>query len=97
MEMSDYIINDHGEKRPPTKEEELRQIITDLEAKLQEAEKMVGNLKCCGNCKKRFTYNCPKPADEHLEGTGKHRFDNRPNFKCDAWQSDNKTQEARKC
>ena len=77
--------------------DELNKRISDLEAKLQEAEEMVKNLKCCGNCKKRFAYNCPKPADEHLEGTGKHRFDNTPNVKCEAWQSDNRTQEERKC
>lgn len=83
--MSDYIINDHGEKRPPTKEEELRQIITDLEAKLQEAEKMVGNLKCCGNCR-GWLYNDVACLEAH-DAYGL----------CDKWQSDNKTQEERKC
>jgi hypothetical protein len=50
------------------------------------------DLKCCGNCIKRFRYDCPLPTDE---GHKDYKYNNQPQKSCLKWQSDNLTAKER--
>jgi len=66
-----------------------------LEAEVKRLKGERDNLKCCGNCIKRYRYDCILPSDEESEGCSNYKYNNRPQHICSQWQSDAMTKEER--
>lgn len=67
--------------------------------RLEEAEKTIEDMKCCGNCKKYGTIKCPKMIKKTIIDCESiliipKVYPN--NGCCDNWQSDNLAEEERK-
>lgn len=64
--------------------------VASRDAMIDELEKEVENLKCCGNC---CNYHFEK--ESHCYVNGNYDYDKSPSDYCDNWQSDNLTRKER--